>query len=437
MNTIRTGHPLLLAGISIILAALACNAPGPATTPTAPTPTAPEAVEISPTAPGAGSPTPSPTDTPTATPTTCVPDAAFVSDVTVPDDSEFAPGEAFTKVWRVRNSGACAWEPGTRLVFVSGERMNGPAAVDVPAVAPGSTTDVSVDLAAPTTPGTYRSAWQLEGPDGTRFGDQIYVQIVVPAPATQTPTPTQEPTVTSTPVLTQTPTEQPAPPDLVITNLEVDTDDPRQGAPLHIVATLHNQGGTIAENFRWAWRVCVQQDCEYTEAPGAFTLEPGEEVVAQMEYVFEGWANYTTEAWVDSREKIEESDETNNTRQLVIPVKEGLPDLVVAAVTFDPDPPVKGQSTTVRLSIRNRGSRPAGVFDIEWWASVTAPAPACEWTLIGGLTQGETAALDCKYTYPSWYSKITTRAIVDANEAIAELDETNNALERETPVQQP
>jgi len=34
---------------------------------------------------------------------TCVPDAQFVADVTVPDDTVFKPGEAFEKIWRLKN----------------------------------------------------------------------------------------------------------------------------------------------------------------------------------------------------------------------------------------------------------------------------------------------------------------------------------------------
>jgi len=353
-----------------------------------------------------------------------------VADVTVPDNTEFAPGAAFTKVWRVGNSGTCTWEAGTQLVFVSGEPLGGPAAVDVPAVAPDSNTDVSVDLVAPATPGTYRSTWQLQSPEGVRFGSQIYVQIVVPEPATETPTPTEEPTAT--------PTEEPAaPPDLVITDLKVDTSDPRQGIPLHIVATLRNQGGSTAENLHWAWRVCVHDGCEYTEAPGAFTLEPGEEVVAQMEYLFGGWSTYTTEAWVDSREEIAESDEANNTRQLVIPVKAGLPDLIISDITYDPHPPIQGQNTTVEVSIHNQGSKDTGTFDIEWWGGVNFTVPSCEWTLAGGLVEGGTVTLDCTFVYGSWYGNITTRAIADVNDVITELDETNNSLDMDISVAKP
>jgi hypothetical protein len=421
MSVRRNRRPLFLAGVCLVLAALACNAPGPATpTGMSAIPTVPQAEEASPTSP----PSPVPTNTPVADisgPGGCTLNGAYVADVTAPDNTAFDPGVTFAKVWRLRNSGTCAWEAGTQLVFVSGERMDGPAAVDLPAVTPGSTTDVSVTLVTPDEPGTYRSTWQLQSPEGVRFGSRVYVQIIVPEPTTETPTPTREPGL----------------PDLVIANLEVDTSDPRQGVPLYIVATLRNQGSEVAEDFRWAWRVCVHEDCEYTEAPGTFTLGPGKETVARMEYLFDGWATYTTEAWVDSREEIEEGDETNNTQLMLLSVKPSLPDLVISVIAFDPDPPIEGQDTTVEVGVRNRGSKPAAAFDVEWWAGVNYPAPACEWTLAGGLVEGGTATLDCTYAYPSWYSSITTRAIADVNDDVTEADEANNTLDRDTPVSKP
>jgi len=116
-------------------------------------------------------------------------DAGRVADVTVPDNTAFVPGTPFVKTWRVRNSGTCAWEPGTRLVFVSGDPMGGPPAVDLPALAPGAQIDVSVSLVAPSAPGTYRASYQFQAPDGTRFGSVIWVQIVVPGTPTATLTP--------------------------------------------------------------------------------------------------------------------------------------------------------------------------------------------------------------------------------------------------------
>jgi hypothetical protein len=425
-------RPLLVAGAFMVLIALACNAPADGTLATitapAPTSTTPQTRVIRPT------PSPSPAfSTPTNTPVPnvsgpsgCTLNAVYVTDVTVPDDTQFDPGAAFTKVWRVRNSGTCTWEEGTLLIFVSGDPLGGPATVDVAQeVPPDSNVDISVPFVAPSTPGTYRSTWQLQAPDGLRFGTQIYVQIVVPEPVTETPAPTQEPT------------EQPDAPDLVISHLAVDTDDPRQGIPLHIVATLHNQGDQVAEDFHWAWRVCVTDDCEYIQAPGSFSLEPDEEIIAQMEYTFTEWATYTTEARVDSDDNVEESDETNNMRQLVITVKPGLPDLVISAITFDPDPPVQGQGAIVEIGVHNQGSKPTDAFKVEWWDGVNSAQPGCEWTVADGLAAGETAKMACTFVYSSEHGSITTRAIADADDAVGELDETNNALDRDISVEQP
>jgi len=200
-------HRAILAAVSLLLlTALACNAPGSVVTTAAPT-AASQAGEASPTP--TPSPQPSAAGTPVATDTPvpdvpgpggCTLNSAWVADITIPDNTEIPPGTAFTKTWRVRNSGDCAWEEGTQLVFVSGEPMDSPAAVNVPQVAAGSNTDVSVDFVAPDTPGTYRSTWQMQSADGVRFGSQIYVQIVAPEEATEEPTPepTQEPTAEPT-----------------------------------------------------------------------------------------------------------------------------------------------------------------------------------------------------------------------------------------------
>jgi hypothetical protein len=76
--------------------------------------------------------------------------------------------------------------------------MSGPASVLIGGLPPDATADVSVTQIAPTAPGTYTGNWQFQAPDGTRFGQILYVKIVVPAPATPTPTATPAPTATPT-----------------------------------------------------------------------------------------------------------------------------------------------------------------------------------------------------------------------------------------------
>lgn len=110
---------------------------------------------------------------PTATATAALPCNAlsFVTDVTVPDGSVYAPGESFVKTWRLRNSGSCAWVPGYALVFADGNSMNGQAAVNLTTtVNPGDTVDVSVTLTAPRDTGDYTGNWKMRSAQGIVFG---------------------------------------------------------------------------------------------------------------------------------------------------------------------------------------------------------------------------------------------------------------------------
>jgi len=124
---------------------------------------------------------------------TCRDDSEFVTDVTVPDGTHFAPGTVFQKTWRLRNSGTCIWDDSYRLAYLAGERMSGPRTSPLgdpnisqeglglfPTVLPGEEIDVSVMLSAPEAAGTYSGQWQLFAPDGTPFGTRPYVLIVVP-----------------------------------------------------------------------------------------------------------------------------------------------------------------------------------------------------------------------------------------------------------------
>jgi hypothetical protein len=109
----------------------------------------------------------------------CPPGATFVADVTIPDGTELAPGEAFAKTWRIRSSGCAPWPAGSQLVFVSGDGMGGSGGVEVAETPLGETADITVQLTAPEDAGTYKGYWQMQAPDGTPFGDQFYVMIVV------------------------------------------------------------------------------------------------------------------------------------------------------------------------------------------------------------------------------------------------------------------
>ncbi|MBI5879056.1 MAG: hypothetical protein HZB53_15520 [Chloroflexi bacterium] len=134
---------------------------------------------------------------PSPTPSACEPDAAFVSDVTVPDGTAFKPGDPIVKTWRVRNSGKCGWEAGYQLTFVDGNQMGAAKTVAVPPTAPSATADITVRMTAPATPGDYTGKWKLTTTSGVLFGQTLTIIVKVSGPATPTPPPT--PTVAPTP----------------------------------------------------------------------------------------------------------------------------------------------------------------------------------------------------------------------------------------------
>ncbi len=157
---------LLAAGAILVLALSACGAPTPEVTPTA-----------------------------SSVPTGCD-NSAFIGDVTIPDGTIVTPGQNFEKTWKLQNTGSCTWSTSYRLVFVSGEAMGGNSPrLDAP-VAPGVRADISVDLTAPDSAGTYTGTWRMRNAEGQPFGTFITVVIRVrggPATVIPGPSPTGGP----------------------------------------------------------------------------------------------------------------------------------------------------------------------------------------------------------------------------------------------------
>ncbi len=140
----------------------------------------------------AANPTPPPTAAPTTAPApvpACSYDAAFVEHLTVPDGTTWMPGQAFNKIWRVRNTGTCAWESGTEVVFIGGEAMTSTSGSLVPLTAPGATADLLIAMVAPATPGTHAGQWRLRDTKTGLFGATLNVSINVLGPVETQPQP--------------------------------------------------------------------------------------------------------------------------------------------------------------------------------------------------------------------------------------------------------
>ena len=131
---------------------------------------------------------------------------AFVSDVTIPDNTPVTAGQAFTKTWKVRNAGSCAWDAGFKFAFTGGEQMGGATFTLPSSVAAGAVFDISVPMTAPNKSGTLRGNWRMSTAAGQFFGDEVYVQVVVGGGTAPTNTGAAATSTTGAPAATATAT---------------------------------------------------------------------------------------------------------------------------------------------------------------------------------------------------------------------------------------
>ncbi len=186
--------PLILGGLTLLLAACQSLVPPPPTsTRPAPEPVftsaaltaaaglTEQAGALQPTAtPGPPTNTPVPvTGTPTAdanpspspVPGGGSDKAEFVLDVTIPDGTTFSAGTSFVKTWRLKNIGTSTWTADYDLVFYSGAQMSAPPSLPLPeTVEPGQTVDLALALTAPQETGVQRGYFMLRNPAGDLFG---------------------------------------------------------------------------------------------------------------------------------------------------------------------------------------------------------------------------------------------------------------------------
>ncbi len=136
--------------------------------------------------------TPMPTDTPlptntiaftpTNTPIPCNL-AGFISDVTIPDNTVMATNQNFTKTWRLRNIGTCTWTSAYTVAFINGDALGVSTgysqSLTSTSIPPGGTVDISVNMTAPSSNGTYTGNWSIREPGGLTFGTNFIVKIKV------------------------------------------------------------------------------------------------------------------------------------------------------------------------------------------------------------------------------------------------------------------
>jgi hypothetical protein len=150
-----------------------CSTPVPAS----PSPTSPDSTS----APGGTIATPTPPVPAlfTQPPPACTDNLVFVEDLTIPDGTEIPRNATIDKRWLVQNAGTCNWDERYRLRLVNGDALGAPAEQALYPARAGAQVTLRIIFSAPSETGEYVSAWQAVAPDGTPFGDPIFISIVV------------------------------------------------------------------------------------------------------------------------------------------------------------------------------------------------------------------------------------------------------------------
>lgn len=120
-----------------------------------------------------------PTLEPTLSPEECINDLTFVVDATIPDNSFINQGEVIDKQWLVENSGTCNWDSSYRLRHTNGAALGAPDEVALYPARAGTQATIRILFTAPFSVDYFESEWQAIAPDGTPFGDPIYIKINV------------------------------------------------------------------------------------------------------------------------------------------------------------------------------------------------------------------------------------------------------------------
>jgi uncharacterized protein YkwD len=144
-------------------------------------------------------------------PADCTNSALFVTDVTIPDNTNMVGGTKFTKTWRISNNGTCVWGPTYTLNHYSDENLGLLSTVPLGLTYPGQTLDISVDLTAPNTTGTHRGNFVIENPQGLimKIADDSRLWVIVNVTSVSAATVAVSATpigATNTPAGTVTPT---------------------------------------------------------------------------------------------------------------------------------------------------------------------------------------------------------------------------------------
>jgi len=110
-------------------------------------------------------------------------DAKWIADLESPDGTIFEPGDRFTRVFLIENTGTTTWNTGYRLIYLDGQ----PIMCDEEdmniylqqSVEPTNQVTFSLSVTAPDPHGTYTNWFRMINDKGELFGEPFKIEIVV------------------------------------------------------------------------------------------------------------------------------------------------------------------------------------------------------------------------------------------------------------------
>ncbi len=201
------------------------------------------------------------------------------------------------------------------------------------------------------------------------------------------------------------------------------------GQPLTATAVVRNLGTVAVSQVPVILARRGPQDALAEVARGSVTLAPGESTAVTLSWTTTIVGDALPFAVkVDPFGALAESSEANNRVDFTADVHQStLPNLTIANVTFDPDPPLEGSSDTVSATVSNVGAAAAGPFVVRFYrGDPDNGGVAVGETFLAGLGAGETTTASIVWSPVNVRGAQGIFAIVDAANQVDEFDETDN-----------
>jgi methanogen extracellular protein (TIGR04279 family) len=209
-------------------------------------------------------------------------------------------------------------------------------------------------------------------------------------------------------------------PDLKPTAITVKPVEPKAEQPCTVNVTVENVGNIDSGRFN----VTVKVDNATIAAFQVEKLPVNSSTTLSLTWTPKVEGVYKLTAIVDPENAVKETNETNNILSLTVTVKpKPLPDLTPTTITVAPPEPSVGENCTVNVTVLNTGTAESPPFKVLLKADgLTVQTLTVEKLPVNGL-----AVLRFTWT-PTRSGNHTLTVIADPDNAVEELNETNNVL---------